>query len=246
MIPTSIDGTDITGATIDGTDVTEITVDGQTVFTAETIIDNFEDASNGGLYGPGDTVADYYQGSTSSWGRTTSDVGEGNQSLEKVGSSFGSMYSLPGDGLNNYISEGDTVQYLVRDAGDDKIPTFCANVENATNPGCYGFSFRPDTNSIVIRKITNLNNQFGTETNLSTNSSISINLNEWYVAEVELPTSGNDTITYSIFELTGGAKGSFVGDVTANDNAFASGPGIGFYHRSGGGDTALFDNIKIL
>jgi hypothetical protein len=32
--PTSIDGTDITGATIDGTDVTEITVDGQTVFSA--------------------------------------------------------------------------------------------------------------------------------------------------------------------------------------------------------------------
>jgi len=32
--PTSIDGTDITGATIDGTDVQEITVDGQTVFTA--------------------------------------------------------------------------------------------------------------------------------------------------------------------------------------------------------------------
>jgi len=34
MIPTSIDGTDITGATIDGTEVSEITVDGQTVFTA--------------------------------------------------------------------------------------------------------------------------------------------------------------------------------------------------------------------
>jgi len=37
MIPTSIDGTDITGATIDGTDVTEITVDGDTVFTAQTL-----------------------------------------------------------------------------------------------------------------------------------------------------------------------------------------------------------------
>jgi len=37
MIPTSIDGTDITGATIDGTDVTEITVDGDTVFTAEPV-----------------------------------------------------------------------------------------------------------------------------------------------------------------------------------------------------------------
>jgi len=33
--PTSIDGTDITGATIDGQEVQEITVDGDTVFTAE-------------------------------------------------------------------------------------------------------------------------------------------------------------------------------------------------------------------
>jgi len=37
MPPTSIDGTDITGATIDGTDVTEITVDGDTVFEAVSI-----------------------------------------------------------------------------------------------------------------------------------------------------------------------------------------------------------------
>jgi len=42
MIPTSIDGTDITGATIDGTDVTEITVDGQTVFTAGPPVFGFE------------------------------------------------------------------------------------------------------------------------------------------------------------------------------------------------------------
>jgi len=35
--PTSIDGTDITGATIDGTDVTEITVDGDTVFQAREV-----------------------------------------------------------------------------------------------------------------------------------------------------------------------------------------------------------------
>jgi len=37
MPPTSIDGTDITGATIDGTDVQEITVDGDTVFSAESL-----------------------------------------------------------------------------------------------------------------------------------------------------------------------------------------------------------------
>jgi len=39
--PTSIDGTDITGATIDGTDVQEITVDGDVVFSASPQINNF-------------------------------------------------------------------------------------------------------------------------------------------------------------------------------------------------------------
>jgi len=38
--PTSIDGTDITGATIDGQDVQEITVDGDTVFTAAPSLPN--------------------------------------------------------------------------------------------------------------------------------------------------------------------------------------------------------------
>jgi len=35
--PTSIDGTDITGATIDGQQVQEITIDGETVFVAESL-----------------------------------------------------------------------------------------------------------------------------------------------------------------------------------------------------------------
>jgi len=46
MIPTSIDGTDITGATIDGTDVQEITVDGDVVFSAVSdaiLSDDFDD-----------------------------------------------------------------------------------------------------------------------------------------------------------------------------------------------------------
>jgi len=43
MIPTSIDGTDITGATIDGQDVQEITVDGQTVFSAAPVIPDSQD-----------------------------------------------------------------------------------------------------------------------------------------------------------------------------------------------------------
>jgi len=41
--PTSIDGTDITGATIDGTDVQEITVDGDVVFPAQTLPVRYSD-----------------------------------------------------------------------------------------------------------------------------------------------------------------------------------------------------------
>jgi len=54
MIPTSIDGTDITGATIDGTDVTEITVDGQTVFTSISGLTNyiFDDFNDNDLTRP--------------------------------------------------------------------------------------------------------------------------------------------------------------------------------------------------
>jgi len=50
--PSSIDGTDITGATIDGQEVQEITVDGQTVFTAinkpDTVISRPLDTGAGG------------------------------------------------------------------------------------------------------------------------------------------------------------------------------------------------------
>jgi len=72
MIPTSIDGTDITGTTIDGTDVTEITVDGQTVFTAGPDI---PDTSV--LY----VVAENYDAGTGLW---PDQSGEGND-LSAVG-----------------------------------------------------------------------------------------------------------------------------------------------------------------
>jgi len=51
MIPTSIDGTDITGATIDGTDVQEITVDGNVVFSA----------------GPTNVFEDFESGNVNDW-----------------------------------------------------------------------------------------------------------------------------------------------------------------------------------
>jgi hypothetical protein len=48
--PTSIDGTDITGATIDGQDVQEITIDGQVVFVASTEAVFVDDWADGNLF----------------------------------------------------------------------------------------------------------------------------------------------------------------------------------------------------
>jgi len=71
--PTSIDGTDITGATIDGTDVTEITVDGQTVFSAVqgADIDGFETGN-----------INNYTGDTSDFTVQSTEVFEGSNSLQ--------------------------------------------------------------------------------------------------------------------------------------------------------------------
>jgi len=96
--PTSIDGTDITGATIDGTDVTEITVDGQTVFTA----------GPGGV-APGATLLAHYPLDEGS-GTTAADAtgNEPNISLEN-GASFVSDadgiggFSVDCDGSNDFL-----------------------------------------------------------------------------------------------------------------------------------------------
>jgi len=77
--PTSIDGTDITGATIDGTDVTEITVDGQTVFTA------VPQLPVTGLVHNWDATQETY--SDSSTGQTFNDQ-EGNNDGSATGTTF--------------------------------------------------------------------------------------------------------------------------------------------------------------
>jgi len=63
--PTSIDGTDITGATIDGTDVTEITVDGDVVFQS-IVISNLVDIRFPMDEGIGTTLNDQFSFNTAS------------------------------------------------------------------------------------------------------------------------------------------------------------------------------------
>jgi len=92
--PTSIDGTDITGATIDGTDVQEITVDGETVFTAvpqipSTVVHQY-------------TAANF---TTSTW---TDSVGSANMTVSGLTSSTLSNgnASVNGDGNDHGTADG--------------------------------------------------------------------------------------------------------------------------------------------
>jgi len=95
MIPTSIDGTDITGATIDGQDVQEITVDGNTVFTAEPQIPD-----------PGDLVA-HYDFSQETGTTTVTDLsGNGN---DLSGSYSGQGVTINGVQAGDFDGSSDTV-----------------------------------------------------------------------------------------------------------------------------------------
>jgi len=126
MIPTSIDGTDITGATIDGQDVEEITVDGQTVFTA----------------GPSNPVAEpnlehwiQFRGSaTDLKGNMGTLVANGNPTIQASG------------GVNDPYTggDGDDSQYAELDGNDSYETSSTGNFINDNNDLTTMIWVRPD------------------------------------------------------------------------------------------------------
>jgi len=238
--PTSIDGTDITGATIDGQQVQEITVDGQTVFTAGPdpgIIDNFEDQPDG-VYGTNDTVADYYSGDTVQFGRTTSDVIEGSQALEDTGASsnVSAMASVPGDGLNAYPQEGDTIQWLVYTGGSTAGPMVATN----TDIDGYLYATSSGANQLQIWRFDNSSFTKLVATN------VTISSNKHYLAEGRVPSANDDLLTWDLYNVDTNtlAKGSLIADVAARDsNHVSRGIGWGIVGISGG---TFADNLRVL
>ena len=252
--PTSIDGTDITGATIDGQEVQEITVDGQTVFTAgPLIIDDFEDADAdpAGIYGSNEDIEDYYpnKNGDSYHTRTTTNVLQGSQAVEYVSGSAvtETNWSLPGDGLNTYPSDGDLVGFLIR-SGSSTAYGLGLMVQDSTTPGAYFFEHNVKNGLIRINKandlsLSNITND-GTELSLT---DVSLNT-DWYWAEVQLPSSSDDTITFEIYNVDSNLnKGSFVASTSSNDSSFLGSSGVAFsdFTGNGGGET-FADWIRIL
>jgi len=187
MPPTSIDGTDITGATIDGTEVQEITVDGQTVFSAGP--SNFPVAySNLIAWYPFDSAT--YSGSNAD--DVTAILGGSGDDTAYDGSVSGATYQSSGgvtdinagansgafefDGSNDVIDIGTGLP----DANDTSISiTLWANADSTTDKS---LALDYSTSIIGIGKPTALSN-FGVAMFDSAYRTVDFGvkpLNEWH------------------------------------------------------------------
>ena len=237
MIPTSIDGTDITGATIDGTDVQEITVDGDVVFSAAAfdIIDDFEDNS-----------MSEYSGS-SSLQITTSDVVEGSRALALNGSINQNDLNdaqTSTSGLDNYFSKGEVVSYLVRDPAGDNFPIFFWGVDGTDG---YGWLNRLD---LSVRRWDN-----NSMTGLNSGGTRLPAGNTWWYCEIEWHDgSGSEPdnthvikkynldTSVNLSEELG--KGSLIEQASFVDSTHANNSGIGFsVHSTSLTNGTMFDRV---
>jgi hypothetical protein len=154
MIPTSIDGTDITGATIDGTDVQEITVDGQTVFTAgPTLPVGF---SNLVAWYPFDSAT--YGGSNAD--DVTAIIGGSGDDTAYNGTVFGATYQSSG-GVTD-INAGANSGAFDFPNNTDKIDVTGANVSSTqwTIMAYYEQNGGPDTQHAIVLANTGGNEIF--------------------------------------------------------------------------------------
>jgi len=83
MAPTSIDGSEITGATIDGQEVSEITADGDVVYVNETVYDS-PNTSTTVTVDAGSTIELYGAGGSGGYGGNGSGSGGGNGGFAKI------------------------------------------------------------------------------------------------------------------------------------------------------------------
>jgi len=174
--PTSIDGTDITGATIDGTKVQEITVDGDTVFIA----------------GPPDTALDHrwpHSGGTD----LTDAIGSLDGSLN--GSSFQSDANAVDDtvlfhnGSSDFVSFGSGVFDFV--AGGSFTATGYVNIDNfGSTQTILGQDTGGGQFSVFVTPGGNLRGQIQEN---NTFSSLTFNTGQWHFWAVRLNAS-TDTL----------------------------------------------------
>jgi len=228
--PTNIDGTDITGATIDGQEVQEITVDGQTVFTADIVIDKFEDGN-----------INEYGGDLGSYSVTTSNPISGSASL--LGN-LNIKYIQSTSGLENYPQTGDTFSYKMRIEGNVNI--FAGMVfgvqSDTTQNYVWLMSSGGTTDELRFRKNVE-SGGFGTElAQVPMSGSFT---NDVFRFEVDWQNDG--TIAIEVFNES---TATSIGNASVTDTDYTSG-GIGFHtsfftNNEPSPDRILYDDAVIL
>ena len=220
--PTSIDGTDISGATIDGQDVEEITVDGDVVFSAGPppgTIDDFEDGN-----------LNEYSGSIGIV--QSSEVLFGSFAFEQTGN--GNMIST--SGLPNYPQSGNTINlYFKEDSPSDTGGlAFLFGVQNTSQ--FYAVNALAQYNFIGIFK-----DGVGGGSQISPNGSATFGT-DWIEFEIVWNSPNIDFTVFSVNQTTGARTGT-LGTVSATDSTYTSG-GIGFGANSyAGSGYGYFDKI---
>jgi len=245
MPPTSIDGTDMTGATIDGTDVQEITVDGQTVFTAETLPVAY---SNLVAWYPFDSS--FYGGSNADDVTALFNSGQSGDSTAYDGTVDGATYQSSGgvtdinagansgafdfDGSNDIITIGTGPP----DPNDGDISvTLWANADSASSDS---LAFDYEGTNIQVGKTTEISN-FGVSMFDGSHHTVDFGvkpLNEWHHFAITYDSSTN--------VLTGYFDGTSKG--TANSNGVRDSDGrytIGGIFNNGRVWDGTIDDVRI-
>jgi len=220
MPPTSIDGTDITGATIDGTDVQEITVDGQTVFSAEFGLPyGFEDQTLS------DKFVEVTANAFNAYSFDSNTVQQGNFSLRTNDINADVIYTQPG---LNLISPGDTYEIYGRlPTTNSSGCTFAFGGPDFNNSYALQFNANQNNSRLAVRN----NGNFTALTGLAGVPEL-----QWARIEIIWPSVGN--LTLDIYDDQNNLFRTF-----STSDASLSGGGFGFRAFSG---PVFWDNLSVI
>jgi hypothetical protein len=207
----------------------------------DTVVENFEDADSdpAGVYDSGDDISTFYSNDTGSFARTSSNVVEGSKAIE-ITSAADDDYieSTPNDGLNRYVSEGETVAGLIR--ADGGRP-HCAFMMDGGGNG-YSVGIAVGGPFMTIQKIDT-----GSLTELD-RTDVSLTYGAWYWFEFYLPTTSDGSMEYRLYDVdtTDLTRGSQKETATASDTTHADHEGVGFLTINGGSQGAMADWIRVI
>jgi len=229
MIPTTIDGTDITGATIDGTDVTEITVDGDTVFTAGPAIPQ---PPSGVAYWTFDNADTSGSTATDVWGGNDGTINGATTGVSGANDQYTTNEAYRFDGTDDDVNVGDTLPHGA--PGQEVTAAAWINLDSVTDEAVIGspgnWVMRIENGQVFWR--TSGGNNGGDGSNLSTGT--------WFHVVVTWD-AGSNSVAYVDGSQTDNT--SFGDTSDENEDFFIGDNGQGVYFDGEIDDVRVYDKV---